>query len=662
MWLDRLSGQSTPSISPVPWNRSTSPAPGRSSLHINRNAANLRRPELPQRMSSWSGLVNGSSDSLPVNAREQPRSNLRNQITASTTVTSNPIDVLSKILGSSSVTENGVSSDTEDDPLDSFVADIDFEGLSLQEFVSSGATQEGQAVKFEDNQKGLEELHKSIQACDEILVSVEKNLTVFQADLAAVSAEIETLQNKSINLTERLERRKQVEKKLGPEVGKLSLSPVVVKKIADGPLDDAWAQALQELEEATKLYDTSKSDHAIKAEGDIRPLLDKVKDRAVERIRDHVVAQIKALRSPSINAQVLQRNALSKFKDAYSFLARHQPKLEEEIAQAYINTMRWYYLSHFTRYKAALEKLRLHTIDKTDTLAQDESSRRAPTGAGSRSPTGPFDVFSLGRRIDTLRAANPQAMSSFVAEEDKSIHYLETPFRAFNLALIDNASAEFSFMTEFFSKASFHTVSRRFLTALEPTLTLGRAFTKQLVETSSDALGILVCLRLNQHFAFELQRRKVSSMEGYVNGTSMLLWPRFQIVMDVQCDALKKAASGLSGRPSGSALSLTGSSSNASSIAPHPITQRFANFLQGILLLSRDAGDDEPVQRSLGRLKDEYLTLLVKLSKGIADAKKRERFLVNNYSLVGTIIAETVGRMAEEFKEIFAVLKEGSGG
>ncbi|KAF4552048.1 VPS52-like protein [Elsinoe fawcettii] len=576
---------------------------------------------------------------------------------------SDPLDVLSKILETSTKSLDAEDSDGGHDLLDALDADIDFGGLSLQGLASAGTTQEVHSDKFEDNQKGLEDLHKSIQACDEILVSVEKNLTIFQADLAAVSAEIETLQNKSIDLTERLQRRKAVEEKLGPEVDKLLLSPTVVRKITEGALDDSWAQALQDLEKATKIYESkAQPDRSIKAQEDVRPLLDNLKDRAVERIRDHVVAQIKALRSPSINAQILQRNALSKFKDAYSFLAKHQPKLEEEIAQAYINTMRWYYLSHFSRYKMALEKLQLHTIDKNDTLAQDDSNRRTPAATASRSPTGPFDPFSLGRRVDTLRTANPQAMSSFVAEEDKSIHFLETPFRAFNLALIDNASAEFSFMTEFFSKASFHTVSKRFSAALEPTLSLGQSFTKQLVDNNSDALGILVCVRLNQHFAFELQRRKVSSMEGYINGTSMLLWPRFQIVMDVQCEALKKTAGGLSGRPSGSALSLTGSSSNASSIAPHPITQRFANFLQGILLLSRDAGDDEPVQRSLGRLKTEFLTLLVKLSKGIADAKKRERFLVNNYSLVGTIIAETEGRMAEEFKEIFAVLKEGSAG
>ncbi len=62
-----------------------------------------------------------------------------------------------------------------------------------------------------------------------------------------------------------------------------------------------------------------------------------------------------------------QKNFLP-FKDLYRFLARHHQKLAEEIGQAYIYTMRWYYLNHFTRYSQSLEKLKVHVMDKTDLL------------------------------------------------------------------------------------------------------------------------------------------------------------------------------------------------------------------------------------------------------------------------------------------------------
>lgn len=477
----------------------------------------------------------------------------------------------------------------------------------------------------------------------------------FQSDLAAVSAEIETLQHRSSNLNTRLESRKEVEALLGPEVDTLSVPPSTVRRIIEGPIDDAWVRALDDLERRSKAIEAkASSTPESKAVSDLRPLVKDLKDRATERIRDYIVSQIKALRAPGVNAQLLQQNNFLRHKNAFAFLSRHQPQLAEEISQAYINTMRWYYLHHFGRYKGSLDKLKLHVIDKNEALANEDATRRTGMLGGSKLPAAPHDAFSLGRRMDILKGTSTHALSSHVAEEGKSSHYIEVPFRAFNLALVDNASAEYSFLTEFFIKQSFHVVNRRFTEIFEPTLALGHSLTKQLVDPSVDALGLLICVRLNQHFAFELQRRKVPPMEGYIFGNTMLLWPRFQMAMDMHSESLRRAAASLPGRPAGSALSLTSSSSSNQSIAPHQLTQRFANFMQGILALSGETGDDEPVHNSLGRFRNDFEAFLVKLSKGFAEAKKRERFLVNNYSLVGTIIADTEGKLAEELKAHFA--------
>ena len=275
--------------------------------------------------------------------------------------------------------------------------------------------------------------------------------------------------------------------------------------------------------------------------------------------------------------------------------------------------------------------------------------------------SGAQDAFSIGRRMGILRTSNDTAMPSYAAEEDKGTHYLEEPFRAFNLALVDNASAEYSFLTEFFSKEPFQTTNRKFNEIFQPTYELGQALTKQLTESSLDALGLLICVRLNQHFAFELQRRRNPAVEGYINATNMLLWPRFQIIIDAHCESIRKATSTLSGKPAGSALTLTASPSTAQSTAPHPLTQRYANFLQGILSLSSEAGDDEPVSNSLGRLRNDFEAFLAKLNKGTAEARKRERLLYNNYSLICTIIAETEGKLADELKGYYLEKRESLG-
>lgn len=200
---------------------------------------------------------------------------------------------------------------------------------------------------------------------------------------------------------------------------------------------------------------------------------------------------------------------------------------------------------------------------------------------------------------------------------------------------------------------------------------MGNAFTKHLIDTSYDCLGILLCVRLNQHLAFELQRRKCPVADGYVNGTNMLLWPRFQLAMDVHVESVRRSTASLSGG-SRATLSLTHSGGDSKgSTAPHVLTQRFGQFLQGILALGSDenialvtgeaaTNDIEPVGRSLERLRGEFEAFLIKASKGLAQGR-RGRFLGNNYSLVLTIVGDTGGGLAKEMKDWFEQAKEGVG-
>lgn len=122
-------------------------------------------------------------------------------------------------------------------------------------------------------------------------------------------------------------------------------------------------------------------------------------------------------------------------------------------------------------------------------------------------------------------------------------------------------------------------------------------------------------------------------------------------------------------------LSLTSNKdSGKGSTAPHPLTQRFGQFLQSILALNNSepissssmtvaetaaAGSDtEPVARSLERLRGEVESYLNKAAKGLQQGK-RERFLGNNYSLILTIIGDTGGGLARDMREWFEGLKEG---
>lgn len=381
------------------------------------------------------------------------------------------------------------------------------------------------------------------------------------------------------------------------------------------------------------------------------------------------MSRIKALRIPGANAQAIQQQGFLRYKDLFQFMANHHTELADEIAQAYANTMRWYYSTNFQRYHKAFERLKLHLMDKNEVLGQEEHARKGGLLKSVVAPT--YDPFNIGRRIEILRNRTAPILAAYQADDDKTTHYLEYHFRHFNAALVENSSSEYTFMSEFFSHKKQDQLAVMFNHVFEQTFTLGKTFTKYLIDNTFDSLGILLCVRLNQYSLYEMQKRRIPAAEGYLNATNMLLWPRFQIVMDAHCESLRR-----SNTNTRMLATVSGPAAKQSS-APHFLTQRFASLLHGILSLSAEAGDDEPVQNSLGRLRSDFEAFLTKLSSGISDARKRERFLFNNYSLVLTIISvstlfptpprcgfvlmvmqDTDGKLAVEQKTHFETLKK----
>jgi hypothetical protein len=142
MWLDRLSGHSTPSGSPPPsttHSRSFSPAPRRSG-HLAPTTTG-QRPGFNPRSSSLSLVSNDSTASLLASSRRANGSGLKQSITVPDTP--EPFEVLEKLLGAEStglsgqahpvLAENVVLNGTDKLDLES---DLDFGGLSLHELVA----------------------------------------------------------------------------------------------------------------------------------------------------------------------------------------------------------------------------------------------------------------------------------------------------------------------------------------------------------------------------------------------------------------------------------------------------------------------------------------------------------------------------------------------
>ena len=479
MWLDRFSVQSTPSGSPPPHNRNYSPAPVRRSSHFAPSQRNSLGLNAGGSSVSLGLSSNASNTSLPTTSRLPNGSSLRQEHYPATNVP-DPLHVLRSILGTAEPTQTQDTDRTNSEghhTLPSGAEHVDFGSLSLQGYAAINtddpAVKGGQKVMAfsstrEDREK-YEDFHDAIEDCDDVLKSVETYLANFQAELGTVSAEIENLQTRSVQLNAKLDNRRKVEKLLGPTVEEISLSPVVVRTITEGPVNEDFVRALKEVESrSVAIAAKGSGSEPVKALEDIKPLLEDLKAKAVERIRDFVVAQIKALRSPNINAQIIQQQTFIPYKELYSFVARSDPVLAEEIGQAYVNTMKWYYNSNFTRYQQALEKIQVYTVDQHDVLGAEQTGARRNVLSGAKAPPPQHDALSLGRRADVLKTNNKSAISSYHAEENKSYHYFEVVFNNFNQALVDNVCAEYSVVTELFSTKTFQQVSRKIVEIFEP--------------------------------------------------------------------------------------------------------------------------------------------------------------------------------------------------
>lgn len=294
MWVDRISGHSTPS-GPSLNDRSYSPANRRPS-HLS-PSPQAARPGLARKGSSFLTQTlspNDSTTSLPGTAQSANDSVLKQGAAKPRpSDIQDPIEVLNGITGKSKedvpATENaGLVAQLDTKP-ERLVDDIDFGGLSLEEFVAKQddtrtvmkSSVGAQTIQqFEQERDKFQDLHSAIFGCDDVSKSVETYLNDFQTELGAVSAEIESLQTRSVQLNAMLENRRNVEQLLGPAIEEISVSPQAVRQIAEGPIDENWVRGLNELETRTASIDAKiSSSSSTKAIEDVRPLLTDIKNK-----------------------------------------------------------------------------------------------------------------------------------------------------------------------------------------------------------------------------------------------------------------------------------------------------------------------------------------------------------------------------------------------
>lgn len=190
------------------------------------------------------------------------------------------------------------------------------------------------------NQQFLD-LHGEMQDCDRILGRMEEMLRGFQADLGEISSEIKHLQDDSLFMNVKLKNRRAVEEKLNLFLEKTSIPSSLTSNIMHPTVNEAFLEAviiladrLKYLEQVSAPHDGSSLDippAETFAGRTLLPELEKLKIKAISKIKDYFTTQISLIRKPKTNIQILQQNSLLKYSPLFHFIQRENGIVADDL-------------------------------------------------------------------------------------------------------------------------------------------------------------------------------------------------------------------------------------------------------------------------------------------------------------------------------------------
>ncbi|KAF8591436.1 vacuolar sorting protein, partial [Ramaria rubella] len=520
---------------------------------------------------------------------------------------------------------------------------------SLSEMPDEASQQDEQHTFYRHRAKDFVELHEQVETSVGLLDSLESFLSTFQHDLSAVSGQISDLQGRSKDIESRLKGRRKIERPLSNLISEISISPVLAETILDSDVGEPWLVAIPELESR---LNSLKARPRVKAARGLAEVAEGLRIVAATKIRAFFLMLFQPIRNNiSTNMQVIQTSVLLKFRLLFLFLHRHATPVAIEVQSAYIAAARLYYETGFRRYARSLGWIKARTIEKSELLGAPEKA--------------------LERPIEPIRLANanidgPSITLSFMADDKAYKEPIEALFRSLLLVLMDNGTAEYTFISRFFelsvaspaptspvlsprstvrvapgmdrsnfpaqttpdsvvkdvpvpivtpvktftSKEQQNFLDGIWKQILGPVLDYCQAFTRGVVDPPPPVVPLLTMIRLLEDVLGEVQKRDCPPLETFTLGLRLSLWPTFQKDMNAQVESVKKLADGTIG---GGFLS---SKSFVKDATVQSVVHRYAVLFTSFIILTENE-EETMIFSNLLRLRVELTRLIVSQSSKI---------------------------------------------
>lgn len=507
-----------------------------------------------------------------------------------------------------------------------------------------------------------------------LLDSLENFLSSFQRDLSSVSGQISELQARSKEIDQRLKSRRRIEKPLSKLVSELTIPPALILTILDTEVGESWIPAIDDFEGRLRTLEVRAR---VKAARDLGDISEGLRIVAATKLRAFFLALLHPIKdSVTTNLQVLQSSVYMKYRSLFSFLQRKAEPVAKEIQDSYVAAARTYYETAFRRYIRSLGWLRSKVTEKFEALVT-------------------LSVHQDGSRLDHERLAyakidGSSVILAYMADDKTHKEPLEAILRSLFLVLMDNATAEYSFITTFFSfqslapvddqentssvpllspdhgvvddrksvvdseartevagpnisvsnngrgrfmdtdKSALQELVNLWKRVFDPVLEYTKAFLVTVVEPSPPAIPLLTMIRLTEAVLAEVQKRQCSPLETFFFTVRLQLWPVFQKVMTEHCDSLKKVAE----KPSGYFAKTNPTSDTMVS----NICQSYTVMFQSFVLLTSEA-EETMIFSNLFRLQQELDKLILRHTESITDpiARATKRSAIYEILLQGLI-------------------------
>uniref|UniRef100_A0AAQ5YGX8 Vacuolar protein sorting-associated protein 52 homolog n=1 Tax=Amphiprion ocellaris TaxID=80972 RepID=A0AAQ5YGX8_AMPOC len=461
---------------------------------------------------------------------------------------------------------------------------------------------------------------------------MEGMLSGFQSDLSSISSEIQTLQQQSVSMNVRLKNRQAVRSHLSQLVDELVVPGAMISTILDSPVTEQ--EFLEQLHELNNKINFAKelSFRETLACSDIQDIVDRLKLKAVSKIREFILQKIYSFRKPMTNYQIPQ-NTLLKYRFFYQFLLANERTVAKEIRDEYVDTMSKIYFSYFKSYSGRLLKVQYEEVaDKDDLMGVEDTAKKGFFSKPSLKSRN--TIFTLGQRGSILSPAELEGpiLVPHTAQRGDSRYPYETLFRSQHYALLDNGCREFLFLSDFFMVAG-NSALDLFNSIMGKTLSMFLKSMSTYVSDCYDSIAIFLCIHIILRFRAITAKRTIPALDKYWEAVLELLWPRFDLILEMNIHSIRNTDPQKLG---------------VLDTRPHYITRRYAEFSSAIVSINQTF-PNERTNALLGQLQIEVENFVLKMAAEFPSRRDQLIFLINNYDMMLSVLME---RAADDSKEV----------